>query len=143
MDQYPRQYLYRRIVRAKLFIDEHYGRSIDLSDIAVEACFSKYHFARMFREVYRRTPHQYLIDVRIRAARRMLTCGAAVKEVCYAVGFDSVPSFSSLFRRQTGETPAAFRTRMARRQAETIDTPAKFVPNCFVEPVRTAKRNFR
>src|SRR5215203_5993719 len=44
MDQYPRQYLYLRAMRAKLFIDGNFASDIDLDKIADEACFSKFHF---------------------------------------------------------------------------------------------------
>ncbi|MFN2440773.1 MAG: helix-turn-helix transcriptional regulator, partial [Chitinophagaceae bacterium] len=53
---YPKIYLYRRIVRAKLFIDDNYSENIDLDNIADEACFSKFHFARQFKKIYSKTP---------------------------------------------------------------------------------------
>lgn len=65
MDQPPKIYLYRRIVLAKLFIDEHYAEDIDLDAIAGEASFSKFHFIRLFKMAYGKTPHQYLTRVRI------------------------------------------------------------------------------
>src|SRR6187399_1471450 len=49
MEQYPRQYLYLRTVRAKLFIDANFASDIDLDKIADEACFSKFHFVRLFK----------------------------------------------------------------------------------------------
>ncbi|HYG50869.1 MAG TPA: AraC family transcriptional regulator [Flavobacteriales bacterium] len=63
--QYPKIYLYRRIVDPKLFIDQNYADNIDLNNIADEVYFSKYHFCRQFRKIYGKTPHQYLIRVRI------------------------------------------------------------------------------
>ncbi len=44
---YPKIYLYRRIVQAKLFIDDNYFENIDLNNIADEAYFSKFHFIRL------------------------------------------------------------------------------------------------
>src|SRR4051812_42052952 len=103
-DLYPKQYLYRRIVKAKLFIDENYSSSIDLNNIADEACFSKYHFFRLFKTIYARTPHQYLTDVRIKYAKDLLSEGATVARACFSVGFDSISSFTGLFRRRVGLT---------------------------------------
>src|SRR3954470_6267088 len=108
MDTYPKQYLYRQIVRAKLFIAENYATRIDLANIADEACFSKFHFVRLFRTIYGRTPHQYLTDVRVRAAKELLRSGATVARSCYSVGFDSISSFTGLFKRRVGMAPAAF-----------------------------------
>ena len=105
---YPRVYLYRRIVRAKLFIDNNYSENIDLDNIADEAFFSKFHFIRQFKKFYGKTPHQYLIVVRIEKAMELLRTDIPVSEVCYAVGFESLGSFSGLFKRIVGLTPSAY-----------------------------------
>jgi AraC-like DNA-binding protein len=68
---YPRVYLYRRIVQAKLFIDSKYADKIDLDNISDEACFSKFHFIRLFNSIYGKTPHQYLTFVRIEKAQQL------------------------------------------------------------------------
>ena len=139
MDSYPRQYLYRRIVRAKLFIDAHFASAIELDDIADEACFSKFHFVRLFREIYGRTPHQYLTDVRVRKAQELLAQGAPIARACYSVGFDSISSFTGLFKGRVGVTPAAFQKSKLARSADISRRPVKFVPNCFVEKLAPAK----
>ena len=132
-DAYPRQYLYRRVVKAKLYIDEHYSSRSDLSSIAGEACFSKFHFVRLFREIYGKTPHQYLTHVRVENARQYLAKGETVAKVCFAVGFDSISSFTGLFKRRVGLTPAAYQLEEQKRQAEIATTPLKHIPNCFAE----------
>ncbi len=139
MDTYPKQYLYLRILRAKLHIDEHYASALDLSNIADEACFSKFHFIRLFKASYGKTPHQYLTDVRVNRAKIMLADGAAVKYACFAVGFDSLSSFTGLFRHRVGQTPAAFQRNIQQRRDEIAARPLKFVPNCFVEKRGWAK----
>jgi AraC-like DNA-binding protein len=130
---YPKQYLYRRVVRAKLYIDENYASSLDLRNVADEACFSKYHFMRLFKTIYGKTPHQYLTEVRINRTKELLTDGATVAHACFSVGFDSISSFTGLFRRRVGQTPAAFQRSVKARQNEIASRPLKFVPNCFVE----------
>ena len=133
LDEYPRQYLYRRVVRAKLFIDGHYHSPIDLNNIADEACFSKYHFVRLFRSIYGKTPHQYLTDVRIKQAKLLLADGATVARACFSVGFDSISSFTGLFRRRVGVTPAAFQREALKTKEDVAARPVKFIPNCFVD----------
>lgn len=133
MHTYPKQYLYRRIVGAKLFIDEHFAAQIDLDNIADEACFSKFHFMRVFKTIYGKTPHQYLTDVRINRAKELLADEATVARTCFSVGFDSLGSFTGLFRRRVGLTPAAFQTAAQAKRDEIAERPLKFVPNCFVE----------
>jgi len=133
MDEYPKQYLYRQIVRAKLFIDEHFSSAIDLDKIADEACFSKYHFCRLFKEIYDKTPHQYLTAVRIDRAVQLLHDGGSVKEACFAIGFDSVGSFTGLIKRRVGLTPAAYQRERDRVKNEISKVPLKHIPNCFAE----------
>jgi len=130
---YPRQYLYRRVVKAKLHIDKAYASNLDLSSIAGEACFSKFHFSRLFKVIYGKTPHQYLTDVRINRAKELLAAEATVAGACFSVGFDSISSFTGLFRRRVGLTPAAFQRAAHAKRREMISQPLTFVPNCFVE----------
>lgn len=132
MDQYPKQYLYRRVVRAKLYIDENFAR-VDLGNMAGEACFSKFHFARLFKEIYGRTPHQYLTHVRIEKAREYLAAGDTVARACYSVGFDSISSFTGLFKRRVGITPAAWASEKLRVKDEIVERPLKHIPGCFAE----------
>lgn len=135
----PKVYLYRRVVQAKLFIDGNFNCAINLDAIADEACFSKFHFIRLFKSIYSKTPHQYLNSVRIREAEILLKRGIPVTEVCYAVGFDSVGSFSSLFKRTIKWSPSSYQKHHLQRQKDMRQEPFKFIPNCFLEPKTTVK----
>ena len=130
-DQYPKIYLYRRIVQAKLFIDKFYAEKIDLDNISDEAYFSKYHFIRLFKSIYGKTPHQYLIDVRIGKAQQLLQQKKLVSEVCFLVGFESVSTFSGLFTKLVGKTPSQYLSYHKQRQAQIKTTPLAFVPGCY------------
>ncbi|HEY5824543.1 MAG TPA: AraC family transcriptional regulator [Cyclobacteriaceae bacterium] len=131
-EHYPKVYLYRRIVQAKLFIDSNYADKIDIDNIADEAYFSKFHFIRLFKQIYGKTPHQYLTFVRIEKAMAFLKKDIPVSEVCYSVGFESLTSFSGLFKRIAGMTPSAFLIQQQELKTQYQETPLKFVPGCFV-----------
>ena len=133
MDQYPRQYLYLRAVRAKLFIDAHFASAIDLNKIADEACFSKFHFVRLFKDIYGRTPHQYLTHVRIEKAKEYLDDGQPVAYACFKVGFDSISSFTGLFKRRTGQTPRQYQIARESFRASVATDPLNHIPGCFAE----------
>lgn len=140
----PKIYLYRRIVLAKLFIDEHFAESIDLDEIAGEASFSKFHFIRLFKMAYGKTPHQYLISVRIEKAKLHLQKEMTIGDVCFSVGFDSESSFTHLFKRMTKLTPSAYQQQQRVRKIEIRTTPLKFIPACFAEHKGWIEdRNFR
>ena len=133
MDQYPRQYLYLRAVRAKLFIDDNFASAIDLGKIADEACFSKFHFVRLFKEIYGRTPHQYLTHVRIDNAKEFLAEGQTVAFACFKVGFDSISSFTGLFKRRTGQTPRQYQLERLAFKEAVAAKPLAHIPACFAE----------
>lgn len=133
IDNLPKLDLYRRIVQAKLFIDKNYSERIDAGEIADEAHYSKFHFIRTFRSIYGQTPHQYLTYVRIERAKELLEQGTSVTEACFAVGFDSLASFTSLFKRRVGVTPSEYQKLQLRRKAEIKKEPLRFIPGCFAQ----------
>ena len=134
MEPYPKIYLYKRIVEAKLYMDQHFHEDINLGMIAGAAYFSNFHFIRLFRKAYNRTPHQYLIFLRIGKAKELLKAeNLTVTEICFEVGFESVSSFTGLFKRLTGSTPAAYQSRQHQKLQAVAKAPARFIPNCFAE----------
>lgn len=117
--------VYERLCRARRLIDECYDMSLDLDEIASEACLSRYHFLRLFRDTFHTTPHQYLIQRRIEKAKELLSYGRlSVTDICFEVGFQSVGSFSSLFRRCVGDAPINYRGRE--------QTSRRQIPSCFL-----------
>lgn len=144
MELYPRQYLYMRTVRAKLYIDANFASDIDLSKIADEACFSKFHFVRLFKSIYGRTPHQYLTHVRIERAKEYLAAGETVAYACFKVGFDSISSFTGLFKRRVGQTPHQYQLERLEFKEAVAAKPLKYIPGCFAEKKGWTKNsNFR
>jgi AraC-like DNA-binding protein len=129
--QYPKIYLYRRIVQAKLFIDKFYSEKIDLDNISDEAYFSKFHFIRLFKFIYGKTPHQYLITVRIEKAQFFLQENKSVTEVCSLVGFESLSTFSGLFTKLVGKTPSKYLSFHQQRKKQIQKRPLAFVPGCY------------
>lgn len=129
----PEIYLYRRLLQAKIFIDTHFDEPINLDSIADEAYFSKFHFIRIFKKIYRRTPHQYLIEVRIEKAKQLLQSAIPVAAACYACGFESIGSFTTLFKKVTSLSPAEYRNCQLQLLADKKSTPLKYVPACFAE----------
>jgi len=133
MEQYEKLYLYKRIVRAKLFIDDHYAENIDIDNIADQASFSKYHFIRLFKSIYGKTPHNYLIKVRIDKAKLLLSADVSVLETSMAIGFDSPTSFTAVFKKLVRKTPSEFQKDAKTRNAAINRNPFLFVPNCYAE----------
>ena len=135
-DEHPKMYVYRRIVAAKVFIDEHYDQKLDLAHLSAQACFSKFHFLRTFKTAYGKSPHQYLTQVRIEAAKALLKQRIPVTDVCIRVGFESTPSFIHLFKKNTGVSPDAFRKNHLHKMKSIARSPLSYVPGCFAAKQR-------
>lgn len=111
---------------ARDHIDRHYAAPLDLDVLARVAGMSKFHFVRCFEATYAETPIRYVTRRRIERAQDLLrTANLTVTEICMAVGFSSLGSFSSRFAQLVGESPTAYRDRWA-----TGGGP--HVPGCFL-----------
>ena len=118
--------VHERLCRARRFIDECYDLPLDLNEISKQACLSRYHFLRLFRDTFDTTPHQYLIHRRIEKAKELLRVRSlSVTDVCFEVGFESLGSFSSLFRKCVGDAPVNYR----KRERDSL----RKVPGCFIQ----------
>ncbi len=107
--------LFRRIQRARVLIEDSFMQDLGLEDLAREACLSPYHFHRTFRQVYGVTPQQYVQRLRLQQAARFLQeSDLSIAAVCAKSGFESVPSFSTLFHSRFRMPPGRFR-RLARK----------------------------
>ena len=124
--------IYQRLVTAKVYIDENYHEPLDLDSISQQAYLSRFHFHRLFRQVYQHTPHQYLIRKRIDRAKYLLAENKTVSEVCNEVGFESIGSFSTLFKREIGFAPTYFRNMAWLKKQAEREQPRKAIPSCFI-----------
>lgn len=100
----------RRLARAVDYMTAHFAEPIGLERLAREAGMSKFHFAHVFRERLGTTPHRYLVQLRMNAARSMLaTTSRTIAEIAAACGYESAAHFGAAFQRRYGASPGAFR----------------------------------
>jgi transcriptional regulator GlxA family with amidase domain len=119
--------LSRHLLRARDLADAHYDEPLDLAQLARAANVSERHFSRSFRRAYGETPYQYLLSRRMERARHLLrSTDMQVAEICLAVGFASVGSFTTTFRRHVGITPMDYRRLNSGRSARDR------IPLCYV-----------
>jgi len=115
----------RRMLRARDAIDRHYAAPLDIPALARIAYVSEAHFIRTFRATFGETPHRYLQRRRVERAMFMLReTDRSVTEVCFAVGFTSLGTFSRTFTDIVGQPPSMYRWRAADLRA---------VPACFAK----------
>jgi len=90
------------------YMENNFDRKLNLDLLSHIRFTSKFHLLRLFKKYYGQTPKQYLIDKRIGQSKSYLKKGMSVSETCYAVGFESPSSFSTLFKKKIGRTPSDF-----------------------------------
>jgi AraC-like DNA-binding protein len=102
----------RHLLRAKDLADARYAEPITIADMARAARLSPAHFSREFRRTFGESPHQYLLTRRLeRAAALLRTTDWSVARICFAVGWQSVGSFTTSFGRMFGVSPTTYRAK--------------------------------
>ena len=110
VDHAPVRLGHRHLSRAIDFMETNLGDSIDLVAIAAVTGLSPSHFARQFRTMIGKAPHQYLMHLRIERAKRLLSeTETPIVAVAFACGFANQEHLTRLFKRDCGIAPAAFR----------------------------------
>ena len=103
--------LYKRLTRAKDYLDSCYTRDISLEELARLSYMNNSYFLRQFRNFYQITPRQYLIKRRMELAREHLVADHAISisEICSRVGYSDLSSFSKLFKQYYSLSPEKYR----------------------------------
>jgi len=93
-----------------VFIEDHLSHDIGLVDMAAVVGYSPHHFARLFRQTFGTSPHQYLLNRRVERAKAMLRDATLpIALIAGACGFTSQSHLNSVFKRLTGATPGRYR----------------------------------
>jgi AraC family transcriptional regulator len=100
----------RRLRRVLDHMTAHLEEEIGLEDLASAACFSTFHFTRMFASTTGMTPHRYLSRLRLERAKTLLSLRSmSIAEIALVCCFSSQSAFTRAFRRATGATPLIYR----------------------------------
>jgi AraC-like DNA-binding protein len=93
------------------YVENHYMEELSMDRLAGALHLNKHYLARTFREITGVTVFNYLFQRRINEAKILflLERDASVTEICYRVGFKSLPHFCRLFKQMVNETPEHFR----------------------------------
>ncbi len=119
--------LLRRLLRAKDRIDAQPEQDWDIVQLAEISAVTSAHFAREFKKAYGLPPHRYVLTRRIERAHALLRDSTvAVTEIAFQTGWNSLGSFSRVFRDITGLSPQQFRSHH-------VTTPINqaLLPECF------------
>lgn len=98
-----------QVERAIDFMETNLSEPLTLADVANASGLSPSHFARRFKSTTGAPPHQYLMQMRVERAKRMLLQHEPIAEIALACGFTHQEHLTRIFRRTTGLTPASYR----------------------------------
>lgn len=122
------------IRRVRDRIDRRFAEPLNVEELARGAHMSAGHLSREFRRIYGESPYAYVMTRRIERAMTLLRRGdLSVTEICFAVGFSSLGTFSSRFSQLVGVSPSAYR-----------DDPSRSVegiPACLAKQITRPVRN--
>ena len=102
-----------RIDTVLRYISDNYNTNIALEEISNVACMTPNSFCRFFKKMTNKSFTQFLNEIRIKNASRLLVKdNTPISQVGYVVGFNSITNFNKQFKQITGYTPKEFREAM-------------------------------
>lgn len=106
-----REEILKRLCHATDYIQSFYDQDLSVEELAKVSCLSRFHFLRLFKKAFQKTPYQFIIEVRIQKAKELLVHpDLSIHHIANRLGFENPSSFSRLFFKQVGVYPTQFRS---------------------------------
>lgn len=116
-----------RILRVTHLLNRHLDQKIQLDQLANLACFSPFHFIRVFEAIMGETPQKYIIRKRMeRAGFNLLKHNWSVTDVAFSVSYETPSSFSKIFKSTFGISPRQFRDTTSEKDYYKAHHPFRF-----------------
>ena len=107
---------------AVLYIESHYGDSINLSDISANVGINHTTLTALMKEELGCTAIEYLMQYRVTIAKKQLAfTDVPIKDISNMVGFKTVQHFNRIFKEHTGTTPAEFRKSTVKNRKDDLN----------------------
>jgi len=100
--------VFRLLLKAKELLDLHAMKNFSLEEISSAVGISKYHFIRLFKNVFGISPYQYQIRRRLENAKLELLKGVSILDTAFAYGYADLACFSKAFKQAFGQSPSQF-----------------------------------
>jgi AraC-like DNA-binding protein len=124
--------LLSRLCHARDLLRDWEDEPLSVIAVARASGLTRFHFIRLFKAIFGETPHQYRSRAQIEKAKHLLILSdLSITDVCMAVGFSSLGSFSALFSRRVGMSPSQFQRRYPPGSLSERQLPATLVPGCL------------
>jgi AraC-like DNA-binding protein len=124
--------LLSRLCRARDLLRDWEDEPLSITAIARASGLTPFHFIRLFKAIFGETPHQYRSRAQVEKAKHLLVLtNLSITDVCMAVGYSSLGSFSALFSRRVGMSPSEFQRRYRPGSAPERQLTASLIPGCL------------
>ena len=124
--------LLSRLCHARDLLRDWEDEPLSVIAVARASGLTRFHFIRLFKAIFGETPHQYRSREQIEKAKHLLILtDLSITDVCMAVGFSSLGSFSALFSRGVGMSPSEFQRRYRPASLSERQLPASLIPGCL------------
>lgn len=124
--------LLNRLCRARDLLRNCEEETVSVSAVARTSGLTYFHFIRLFKAVFGETPHQYRSRAQVEKAKHLLILSElSITDVCMAVGFSSLGSFSALFSRRVGMSPSEFQQKYRPASLPARQLPPSLIPGCL------------
>ncbi|MCG7345892.1 AraC family transcriptional regulator [Sporosarcina sp. ACRSL] len=108
-----REELFQRVTTANEYIRAFFAEPLQLTDIAKVACLSQNHLLRSYSQVFGKTPHQHISELRIEKAKKLLAnFELNMTDIAFEIGFLNPVSFSKMFKQHMGMSPLHYRKKV-------------------------------
>jgi AraC family transcriptional regulator len=106
--------------RAKEFLHDGLDRNPGVAELSAAVGMNVHHFSRLFKRSTGLAPYQYLSNIRLEHAKKLLTEGRSqIIEIAFETGYSNPSQFSAFFRKRTGLSPSDFRRRLQPARNQT------------------------
>lgn len=104
-----RKEIYQRVLHGRAYMEAYCLQNPPVADIARQCNLSAFHFFRSFRQAFAMSPYQYMLQLRLQHALKMIQLNQlTLTEIAYCSGFPDLFTFSKAFKRMYGATPSRY-----------------------------------
>lgn len=111
-ENYQKLHTNHRMAYVIQYIKDNIHQNLSIDDLSKQACMSKSHFFRSFKQEFGISPIDYILQERIERAKFLLKNSAqSIAQISYEVGFSSPAYFNRMFKKITNETPQHYKKK--------------------------------
>lgn len=102
----------RTVEKAKEYMNERFADDISLQELSEYCAITPFHFCRTFKKFTSYTPHQYLLNIRLKHAEMLLrNTNQQIADISFSSGFNSIEHFATVFKQKFKHTPSSYRKK--------------------------------